>query len=79
MKIKKVYTLMKKDIITCFTDKNIIIMIVMPVLFCIFYTMIMTVTGSGYILMLCSLFNLSITPICVLPALIADERIREHL
>lgn len=74
MKIKKVYTLMKKDIITCFTDKNIIIMIVMPVLFCIFYTMIMTVTGSGYILMLCSLFNLSITPICVLPALIADEK-----
>ncbi|MDE6760700.1 MAG: hypothetical protein K2J90_08470 [Lachnospiraceae bacterium] len=74
MKIKKVYTLMKKDIITCFTDKNILIMIAMPVLFCIFYTMIMTVTGSGYILMLCSLFNLSITPVCILPALIADEK-----
>ena len=36
--------------------------------------MIMTVTGSGYILMLCSLFNLSITPVCILPALIADEK-----
>ncbi len=78
MKIKKVYTLMKKDIVTCFTDKNILIMITMPVLFCMFYTMIMSghenVTDSGFILVLCSLFNLSITPVSILPALIADEK-----
>lgn len=74
MKPKRLYTLMKKDIVTCFTDKTTLIMLAMPVFFCVFCTMTMESLRDGYILILCSIFNLSLTSICILPTLIADEK-----
>lgn len=74
MKLKRIYTLMKKDIVTCFTDKTTLIMLALPIFFCIFCTMVMVALSDGYILTLCSMFNLAITPVCILPTLIAEEK-----
>lgn len=77
---KRIYTLMKKDLVTCFTNKTILLMLVTPLFFCIFYSWILENRGFGndmeqyFVLLLCCQFNLSIMPVSMLPTLIAEEK-----
>lgn len=80
MNMKKIFTLTKKDIITCFTNKSALMMLITPLFFCIFYSWIVETRGNlsdqaKYFVMLISCqFNLSIMPVSVLPTLIAEEK-----
>lgn len=80
MNLKKFLTLMKKDIVACFSNKSSLMMVLTPLFFCIFYSWIEE-TGSGvgdtakyFVLLLSCQFNLSIMPVSVLSASIAEEK-----
>ncbi|MDE6853195.1 MAG: ABC transporter permease [Lachnospiraceae bacterium] len=80
MNLKKFFTLMKKDIMTCFANKSSLLMLVTPLCFCIFYSWIVEVRGNTsdmakhFVLLISCDFNLSIIPVSILPTLIAEEK-----
>lgn len=75
---KKIVTLTKKDIITCFTNKSVLMMLITPLFFCIFYSWILagrdTNMAKYFVLLLACQFNLSIAPVSILSTLIAEEK-----
>lgn len=80
---KKIITLMKKDIITCFTNKSALMMLITPLFFCLFYTWICADRdvhmAKYFVLLLACQFNLSIAPVSILPTLIAEEKEAETM
>lgn len=75
---KRIIALTKKDIITCFTNKSSLMMLITPFFFCIFYSWILAGRDTNleeyFILLLSCQFNLSIAPVSILPTLIAEEK-----
>lgn len=75
---KRLKTLMKKDMITCFTNKSALMMLITPLFFCLFYTWVLAgrdVSMAKYfVLLLACQFNLSIAPVSILATLIAEEK-----
>lgn len=80
---KKIIILMKKDIITCFTNKSALMMLITPLFFCLFYTWICADRdvhmAKYFVLLLACQFNLSIAPVSILPTLIAEEKEAETM
>lgn len=75
MKMRVVKTLMIKDFKSCIFNKNILLVLAMPMLFCILYCYVLgDDTQRAYILQMCSIFTISMIPTSVLPMMIAEEK-----
>lgn len=77
MKVKTIKTLMKKDCKSCISNKNILLMLAMPILFCVLYGYVLG--DSEGILQMCAIFSISMTPTTVLTMMIAEEKEKNTL
>lgn len=73
---EKMWSLLKKDLWTSFTDKTIVLMLFTPVLLGIIFKIV--TYDEWMILLTMSLFNLVLAPLCNFPLLITEEKEREH-
>lgn len=75
-------TLFKKDMKGCFGNRSILITLLIPAVFALLYTYILSdITGlpADYVLLLCSVMVLSIIPLTVLSTMIAEEKEKHTL
>lgn len=82
MRIHVLNALFKKDLKSCFGNKNILITLLLPVLFAVLYNFIfadMTELPGDYVLLLCSVMMLSIIPLSTLSTMIAEEKEKHTL
>ncbi len=82
MNIRILKTLIKKDCKTCLSNKNILFMLAIPVLFCVLYGYVLgNAEGMSpmYTLQLCAIFSVSMIPTTVLPTMIAEEKEKNTL
>lgn len=75
--MKKMWSLLKKDLWTSFTDKTIVLMLFTPVLLGIIFKIV--TYDEWMILLTMSLFNLVLAPLCNFPLLITEEKERGTL
>ena len=75
--MKKMWTLLKKDLWTSFTDKTIVLMLFTPVMLGIIFRIV--TYDTWMILLTMSLFNLVLAPLCNFPLLITEEKDRGTL
>lgn len=70
-----VKTLIIKDSKNCISNKNILFILAMPILFCVLYCYVLgDAMQPQYVLQLCSIFTISMIPTSVLPMMIAEEK-----
>ena len=75
MNMRIMKTLVKKDFKTCMYNKNILLVLSMPMLFCILYCYVLgDAMKAEYVLQMCSIFTISMIPTSVLPMMIAEEK-----
>lgn len=83
MKIKsyKIKALFLKDLKSTFANKNIFLLIFLPIVFSIIYTFLFKDVDlmGGMVISLCSLMNLVIVPICLLSMMISEEKEKNTL
>ncbi len=73
--MRTIKTLMIKDSKNCVSNKNVLFILAMPVLFCILYHYVLgDKLQPKYVLQLCSIFTISMIPTSVLPMMIAEEK-----
>ena len=77
MNMRVVNTLIKKDFKNCFSNKNLLASLAIPVGFCILYNYLFSgIVGleSTYVLQMCAIFAIAIVPTTILPVMIAEEK-----
>ena len=77
MNMRVVNTLTKKDFKNCFSNKNLLASLAIPVGFCILYNYLFSgIVGleSTYVLQMCAIFAIAIVPTTILPVMIAEEK-----
>lgn len=84
LRLHTLLVLMKKDIHMMFSNKNVIILILLPVGFCALYQFmfadVMQREGmEGFILRLCEIVNLSALPLTGLAMMVAEEKEKHTL
>lgn len=84
LRLHTLLVLMKKDIHMMFSNKNVIILILLPVGFCALYQFmfadVMQKEGmEGFILRLCEIVNLSALPLTGLAMMVAEEKEKHTL
>lgn len=77
MNIRIIKCLIKKDFKNCFLNKNILLMMIVPIFFCFIYKNI--TQDPTYVLWLCAMFSISIIPTTVLPMMVAEEKEKNTL
>ena len=74
--------LFKKDFKNSFTNKNVLLLLCLPVMFCLLYTMIysdMEGIPTGFVTILCIVLVLSIIPVNILANMVAEEKEKHTL
>ncbi|MEG0365398.1 MAG: ABC transporter permease [Coprobacillus sp.] len=75
--------LFKKDFKNTFTNKNMFLMVLLPIFFCIVYTKVLgdvfTGEGAPILLNMCTAMTLSIVPLNILPGMVAEEKEKHTL
>lgn len=82
MNIRILRTLIKKDCKSCISNKNILFMLAIPVLFCVLYDYVFEKAegmSPMFTLQLCAIFCVSMIPTTVLPTMIAEEKEKNTL
>lgn len=77
MNLRIIKRLIKKDFKNCFLNKNIFLMMIVPIFFCFIYRNI--TKDPTYVLWLCTMFSISIIPTTVLPMMVAEEKEKNTL
>lgn len=77
MNLRIIKRLIKKDFKNCFLNKNIFLMMIVPIFFCFIYRNI--TKDPTYVLWLCAMFSISIIPTTVLPMMVAEEKEKNTL
>nr|WP_326167228.1 ABC transporter permease [uncultured Lachnoclostridium sp.] len=74
---KIIFTLLKKDLKGCLTNKNILVSFLIPIVFCFIYQNVFSDLGDeagAYVLGMCAVFSIAISPTSILPVMIAEEK-----
>ena len=74
---KIIFTLLKKDLKGCLTNKNILVSFLIPIVFCFIYQNVFKDLGDemgDYVLGMCAVFSIAISPTSILPVMIAEEK-----
>ena len=74
---KIIFTLLKKDLKGCLTNKNILVSFLIPIVFCFIYQNVFSDLGDEageYVLGMCAVFSIAISPTSILPVMIAEEK-----
>ena len=74
---KIIFTLLKKDLKGCLTNKNILVSFLIPIVFCFIYQNVFSDLGDevgDYVLGMCAVFSIAISPTSILPVMIAEEK-----
>ncbi len=77
MNMRIVNTLIKKDFKNCVMNKNLLVSLAIPVLFCVLYNYLfsdMIGMDGAYVLQLCAIMSIAIVPATILPMMIAEEK-----